>query len=648
MKLSVIIVNYNVRLFLEQSLRSVIKASENHETEIIVVDNNSADGSVQMVHENFPQVICVANEKNMGFSAANNQGIQLAQGEFILLLNPDTVVEEDSFNKTIHYLETHIDVGGLGVKMIDGKGNFLPESKRGLPTPAVAFYKIFGLSKLCPKSKRFNYYHLGHLPVDKTNEVEVLSGAFMMIRSSVLKVVGLLDDTFFMYGEDIDLSYRITQAGYKNIYFPETTIIHYKGESTKKGSLNYVLIFYRAMQIFAQKHFTKKRASLFNFLINLAIYFRASLAILYRIFKTIFFPLIDSAIIYSGYLFMAPRWGNLHGSTYPKELFLWLIPVYIVIWLLSVFMSGGYDKSVKIWDLIKGVIIGTALILILYSLLSEDFRFSRMLIFLGTLWTLLLLTAIRFVYQGLKLFGFRFFRHNQTRIAIVGQLEKVQQIETFVSNLNSKTNIIGYILHDRVHKGTKVLGSISQLEEIIKINKINELIFSASSLPAAEIIRHMVMVAKLNVIFKIASPDGLAVIGSNSVETNGEIYMVSVNSVLSHKNRRIKRLFDIITSTLLLLLFPLYVLFIKNGSIFFNNIWIVFIGKKSWIGYSSDESNMQSVKFLKNGIFPPFDVELKKEIDMATQEKIYITYAQQYSLLKDLSLFFGNIKYLNK
>ncbi len=449
MKLSVIIVNYNVRLFLEQCLRSVMKASEKLETEIIVVDNNSADGSVQMVHENFPQVKCIANEKNLGFSAANNQGIEIAQGEYLLLLNPDTVVEEDSFNKTVSYLDDHTNVGGLGVKMIDGKGNFLPESRRGLPTPAVAFYKIFGFSKIFPKSKRFNRYHMGHLKVDETHEVDVLSGAFMMLRSSVLKEIGLLDDTFFMYGEDIDLSYRITQAGYKNVYFPETTIIHYKGESTKKGSLNYVLIFYRAMQIFARKHFTKKRASLFNFLINLAIYFRASLAIFYRILKAVFFPLVDVAIIYGGYLVMAPRWGNLHGSAYPKELFLWLVPAYILIWLLSVFMSGGYDKPIKIWNLIKGIIIGTVFILILYSLLSEDLRFSRMLIFLGTIWTLVLLTAIRFVYHGLKLFGFRLFRNNQARIAIVGQLENAKKIETFVENLNPESSIAGYILHDR-------------------------------------------------------------------------------------------------------------------------------------------------------------------------------------------------------
>jgi O-antigen biosynthesis protein len=193
-------------------------------------------------------------------------------------------------------MDEHPNAGGLGVKMIDGKGNFLPESKRGLPTPWVAFYKMFGLSKLFPKSKKFGKYHLSYSDENETHEVEVLAGAFMLMRKETLDKVGLLDETFFMYGEDIDLSYRITQGGYKNYYFPETTIIHYKGESTKKGSLNYVKVFYKAMIIFAQKHFSGGKANAFSLLLNLAIWFRALLSILKRIIDRFFLPFLDAIL----------------------------------------------------------------------------------------------------------------------------------------------------------------------------------------------------------------------------------------------------------------------------------------------------------------------------------------------------------------
>jgi GT2 family glycosyltransferase len=251
MKLSVVIVNYNVMHFLEQCLNSVRKAVKNIESEVFVVDNNSVDGSVKMVREKFPEVNLIVNPDNRGFSKANNQAIKIAKGEYVLLLNPDTVVEDDTFEKIIKFMDAHEDAGGLGVKMVDGKGKFLPESKRGLPTPAVAFYKIFGLSKLFPKSKIFGQYHLTYLNNDEIHEVDVLSGAFMLIRKPLLDKIGGLDESYFMYGEDIDLSYRITKEGYKNYYFPKTRIIHYKGESTKKSSINYVLVFYQAMIIFA-------------------------------------------------------------------------------------------------------------------------------------------------------------------------------------------------------------------------------------------------------------------------------------------------------------------------------------------------------------------------------------------------------------
>jgi len=285
MDLSIVIVNYNVRYFLEQCLHSVDKALKHIQGEVFVVDNNSVDGSCAMVFEKFPQVLLIENKENLGFSKANNQGLRQATGKYCLLLNPDTVVEEDTFLKCIRFMDSHPEAGALGVKMIDGKGNFLPESKRALPTPAVAFYKIFGLSALFPRSKVFGRYHLGYLNNEETHPIEILAGAFMFIRKEALEKTGLLDEEFFLYGEDIDLSYRLIKTGFTNFYFPETTIIHYKGESTRKGSINYVLVFYKAMIIFARKHFSPNNARIFTILIHLAIYFRALLTITCRFMR---------------------------------------------------------------------------------------------------------------------------------------------------------------------------------------------------------------------------------------------------------------------------------------------------------------------------------------------------------------------------
>ncbi len=203
-KLSVIIVNYNVCYFLEQIIKSVINASKNLEVEIIVVDNNSVDKSVALVKEKFPEVKLIANKENVGFAKANNQAMRIAKGEYILLLNPDTLLEEDTLEKCCLFMDQNPDAGGLGVKMVDGKGNFLPESKRGLPTPQVALFKMVGLASIFPKSKLFGKYHLGYLDENQIHEIEVLSGAFMFMRKSALAKVGLLDEEYFMYGEDID------------------------------------------------------------------------------------------------------------------------------------------------------------------------------------------------------------------------------------------------------------------------------------------------------------------------------------------------------------------------------------------------------------------------------------------------------------
>ena len=278
--LSIVIVNYNVCGFLEQCLLSVRDAVKGISYEIFVVDNASTDGSEAYISTRFPQVKYIYNTENVGFSKANNQAIAQSSGRYVLLLNPDTVVGESVLDEACHFLDEHDDAGALGVRIIDGDGKFLPELKRGFPSPWVSFCKIFGLSKLFPYSRRFGRYHLRFLDENSTHRVDVLSGAFMLLRRSTLDRCGLLDENFFMYGEDIDLSYRMTLTGEKNYYLP-LRILHYKGESTKTESLRYVRIFYQAMFIFLRKHYPHYK--LFALLsIKTAIYMRATTAAVRR------------------------------------------------------------------------------------------------------------------------------------------------------------------------------------------------------------------------------------------------------------------------------------------------------------------------------------------------------------------------------
>ncbi len=283
MELSVIIVSYNVRFFLEQCLHTVWEASENLECETIVVDNNSSDGSCQMVRSLFKDVRLISNNENKGFAAACNQGIRIARGRYVLLLNPDTMVEEKAFKKCINFMDNNPDAGALGVKMIDGKGRFLPESKRGMPKPGSSFFRIYGLSRLFPRSPLFNHYHFVHLDNSRTGRIEVISGAFMFLRREALDKTGPLDEDYFMYGEDIDLSFRLINAGYHNYYFPETMIVHFKGESTNKEDLKYVFHFYRAMLIFTRKYYAGNNRVFLTFYIKLGIFFKASLSVIKRL-----------------------------------------------------------------------------------------------------------------------------------------------------------------------------------------------------------------------------------------------------------------------------------------------------------------------------------------------------------------------------
>jgi GT2 family glycosyltransferase len=637
MKLSIVIVNYNVKYFLEQCLYAAYKAASKISSEIIVVDNDSVDGSCQMVAEKFPEATLIANKENVGFSKANNQAIRIAKGEYILLLNPDTVVEEDCFLKIVQFMDKTPEAGGLGVKMIDGKGRFLPESKRGLPTPEVAFWKMFGFSSLFPHSKRFGRYHLGYLDNDQIHEVEVLAGAFMLLRRETLDKVGLLDEDYFMYGEDIDLSYRIIKGGYKNYYFPETTIIHYKGESTKKGSINYVKVFYNAMIIFAKKHFSKGNARKYAILINLAIYFRAILTLTGQFIKSAILPAIDALMIYIGFAFLLPNWEayKYERGYYPPEYLHFAVPIYILIWISCIWLNGGYRKNIQFGRIFKGLLWGTLSILIFYSLVDESMRYSRALLLLGSGWAFLALPSYRYLLYKLRVSGLELELDHQKRIAVVAALVESKRISELITQSGLNIDVVGFVSpNDSVHQQF-YLGNIHQLPEIIRINKIDELIFSSGDIPSQEIIRIMLELSDLNIDYKIAPPESLSIIGSNSISTAGDLYVVHINSIAKESNKQNKRAFDLAMATSLLFLSPFIIWFTHSKTGFFQSIFEVFAGKKSWVGYSS--GNQNHLPPIKKGILSPASL-YPETIQEKKKDELNIVYAKDYKLLYDFEI----------
>ncbi len=654
MKLSIVIVNYNVEHFLEQCLHSVYTALEGLDGEVWVVDNNSVDSSLAMLNRKFPQVKLIANKENVGFARANNQAIRQSSGEYVLLLNPDTIVEPDTFSKCVQFMDEHPDAGGLGVKMLDGKGNFLPESKRGLPTPRVAFYKIFGLSKLFPKSKKFGAYHLTYLDKDEIHSVDVLSGAFMLMRKSVLDQVGLLDEDYFMYGEDIDLSYRITKGGYKNYYFPQTRIIHYKGESTKKSSVNYVYVFYNAMRIFAEKHFSQKNAKLFSWLINFAIWFRASLAIFSRFVKLILLPVIDFIIIYAGMFALSMYWEiNIlaaRNSAFPPIYRRFFIPLYILIWIIAMACCGSYKKPITANKSNRGIVIGTIIILLIYALLPEDYRFSRAVTILGAMWTILSVNLIRYIMRKLNLGSTLFGGKENRRIAVIGNPDEAERVANLVRIINKKCEFIGLVNYDSerndFQESFQHLGNFQQIQDIINIYHINEVIFCSKDISADNIISMMTKWQDLQVEYKIAPKESESIIGSNSISTSHELYGILVNSITKSGNRFKKRLFDLMTAIGLLLFIIIDIWFVQEKAGFIGNIFAVMTGRKSWVGLHPIAG--ENLPEIKSGVLYATDAFKFNSLDNNIIHKVNVMYMQDYSLKNDINIIWCGFKHLGR
>jgi GT2 family glycosyltransferase len=646
MKLTVIIVNYNVKHFLEQALHAAHAACAHTTAEVFVVDNVSTDGSVEMLQQpRFAWVKTIINTTNVGFAKANNQAMRLAQGEYILLLNPDTVVAEDTFEKVVSFMDANPEAGGLGVLMIDGNGNFLPESKRGLPTPEVAFYKIFGLSKIFPHSKKFGKYHLSYLDKNQTHEIQILSGAFMLMRKSVLDTIGLLDEKYFMYGEDIDLSYRITLAGYKNYYYPHTKIIHYKGESTKKDSLKYIITFYKAMVIFARQYFTKSNAAVFSYLINFAVVFRATIALLSNWLRLIFSPAFDAALMYGGMLILTHFWQNsIKNTVYPPFFVQAILPLYVGIWLVSVYFSGGYDKPFSTKKLVRGILFGTIIIAALYGFFNENVRFSRGIIVAGAAMAIFSMLAVRSLLQLLQAGNLNISAQQNAdkNILAVGSSAELAQLLNILQQTQNTRRFLGFVSHNATDFAHPLFMG-NDLIQAIKTFSPNEIIFCNGTLSNQKIIAYIADISAQNkrIDFKILPQNSQFIIGSQSVECAADIYTPHTHLKLNQAAaRRNKRVIDVVFGGLLLVFYPLLWVAGRRG-VALVDVFEVIMGKKTLIGYATAGTDTHNhLPKLKACVLPAVQLpptnDLPQNTKQAITQRANLLYAKHYSAWGDV------------
>jgi len=646
MKLSVIIVNYNVKYFLEVCLHSVLRAAEGVDAEVIVVDNNSADGSCAMVRERFPSVVVIENKDNKGFSKANNQGAAIARGEYILFLNPDTVMPEDFFSKTLGYMDAHPEAGAIGPRLIDGKGQFAPDAKKSFPSLSVAIFKTTGINKIFSKSAFFNKYYAVHIGEHEVAPVDVLSGCCMMVRRKAMdEAGGAFDEDYFMYCEDVDLSYRIEKAGYKNIYFPEADLIHYKGESTRKMTLSYVRIFNEALVTFVKKHYSKKQARLFVLFINVGIILRAVLGAIKRVLKELHMPLFDALILLLTLWGIKNFWVEEVKNIMPirPAIVYVTFPVYIALWLITLYLNGAYDPPYRALKVTRGMIIGTVAILAYYSLLPPEFRFSRaIIIFSGFAGTVTLLGLHELLYR-MGILRFIPYDKLPRKAVIVAEENAYRQTAATLQQVNYAPELSGRISPQNEKKDA--LAPLPEMKQLLYTAGINEVIFCINGLSYTQVFGQMQHCGK-DYEYKIHLPGSQSFVGSNSSSTSGDLYTIDRRFNLSDFAQiRNKRLTDISFALLFLVIFPFTFFIIKKPGAFFINCFKVLFGRKTWVGYSTGVPT-EYLPVIKDGIISPFNILPGYDPSETVKTQVNTAYAQRYTPMNDITLLLKNYKYL--
>ncbi len=650
LQLSIIVVNYNVRDFLHQALRSLDKALAGVKSEIIVVDNASGDGSVEMLRSRFPKVRLIANDINLGFAKANNLALKAANGEYCLLINPDTVVQEDTLRVMLDFFRDHPNAGLAGCKILNPDGTFQLACRRSFPTPWVAFTKLFGLAALMPKSRAFGRYNLTYLDPEKSYEVDAVSGSFMMIRKQVYHEVGGLDEEFFMYGEDLDWCYRIQHAGWKIFYVPTTSIIHYKGESTRRSSLNEIRTFYEAMHLFVKKHHGRS-----NFLartLKIGISVTAQIALIRSLLRPMKYALIDffvvpmsmlcAEFIWRGGVFLYPSYA------YPV---VFVVPAIIVVGAL--YTSGVYtSRSMSVSRSIVAVFFSYMIVSTLIAFF-KTYAFSRMIVLISGVFCVLFIPGWRIVLRAfgkVRVGGRRSILGKRT--LIVGTDASALQLLSKLRNyVIGDYEVVGFIDATMERMGKKIneipiVGSYENIAKVAKENRISDMIFSPQSISYTNILGMISKTREQAINFHLVPNTMDVIIGKGSVDSLNEVPLIQISYNIEQPLHRLtKRLFDLLISGLLLIsVYPILNLMERfrgtPGPGVMHKIPSVFRGHMSLVGPVSAQrgSNQRNLYIGKPGLTGIVQLQGNRPLSHDEIDQLNLYYARNQSSMLDLEI----------
>ncbi|WP_412060627.1 glycosyltransferase [Rubrivirga sp. IMCC45206] len=667
---SVVIVTYNVREFLEQALRSVEAASAGLSVETWVVDNDSADGSVEMVRERFPNVRLIANEANVGFATANNQAIRQAAGRHVLVLNPDTILQEDTLRTLVAFMDDHPDAGAAGCRILNPDGTFAPESRRSFPTPAVAFYRIAGLSKLFPQSPTFGRYNLTHLPLDEVCEVDALSGSCMMVRKDAVlsgraetdvgqeapidvplpaspepRAAGLFDEAFFMYGEDLDWCYRIQQAGWRIYYTPDTQIVHYKGESTKKGDLRYVLLFYGAMLRFVEKHVTHRpgagpldrvASAGLALGIRLGIIARAAFAAAGRLGRAIAKPVTDGVLALAALTATALGWSVSESFQFGASYYAVVLPAYAAILVIAVGLGGGY-RSRALRPVLGGALLaGLAVAAVSYFV--PTVAFSRAVLAFGLALATALLLARRVRTRG----------RAPRRALLVGAATEAARLQRLLDEHARGDAVVGYVADAPTEddEGPAYAGRPRQLRDLARLSGADDVVFAADSLTNTAILDGMRALRELPVQLKILASGRDRVIGKASIEDFAAPLQAAERTVAPLRSPWTRRAVELPVASALLLLSPLFRAFARavpsartrRLAAVAGRMPSVLAGRRALVGYDADGPHPPPSWGLTPGVVSVLDTRRARPRTIAEAHRAYWFYARHQSAWLDVEI----------
>lgn len=637
--ISIVIVNYNVRDFLQNCLQSLYKSTVMDKMQVIVVDNNSSDNSIQMVRENFPSVHCIKLEENIGFGKANNLALDYCEADITLLLNPDTIVEQSTLETMIDYLDSHENVGVAGCKLLNADGSFQLPCRRGFPTPWVSFCKVFGLQTLFPNSSLFAQYNQTFRSENETYTVDAISGAFMAIRTSILKEVSGFDPDFFMYGEDLDLCYRIQKLGWKISYVHSTSTIHFKGESTKRSPINEHKHFYEAMEIFASKHIAGSK--LFLIFLKLGILLKSFVdSVLSN--RTQILTTCADILIVNASLLVATKIRMGEFLAFPDFAYPMVFIVCTLLLPTMYLFMGVYDKKTPSFTSTLTSYLMMFFFLSSLTYFFKEYAFSRGIMLMtigGGIVGSFIVRSIGYYQQKIR-------RKTSSKNAIIiGLTEIGYKIASEISTTQSlRVNFVGFIsTKQQSYSGInvdKIIGELEEFPSIIEKYKIQEVVIADETIQIGKIMGMMQGSLRRQVRFHISNKIDDLYTDTLINEVSGLENNQYTWNIMLLRNRIVKRLFDIIISVFLLTFgFPVVYLKKKKGVFTTESLKEVFLGRKSIVGIYGNSS----VSIAKTGLIglahrTSQEIATKQIIDNLNEY-----YAKQYSLSMDIEIV---LKYL--